>query len=80
MNLLLLYRIKCLPENTNGRLAIPALAGLLVHFRRNTRRQTDIGLQCCRYLSDKVVLDCRLQHPQIEQRVDSEHKKSSDEL
>ena len=30
MNLLLLYRIKCLPKNTNGRLAIPALAGLLV--------------------------------------------------
>ena len=32
MNLLLLYRIKCLPKNTNGRLAIPALAGLLVIF------------------------------------------------
>ena len=30
MNLLLLYRIKSLPKNTNGRLAIPALAGLLV--------------------------------------------------
>jgi len=32
MNLLLLYRIKCLPKNTNRRLAIPALAGLLVKY------------------------------------------------
>jgi len=35
MNLLLLYRIKCLPKNTNGRLAIPAVAGLLVLFATN---------------------------------------------
>jgi len=32
MNLLSLYRIKCLPKNSNGRLAIPALAGLLVYL------------------------------------------------
>ena len=33
----LLPKIKKIPKNTNGRLAIPALAGLLVHFPHQCR-------------------------------------------
>ena len=47
MNLLLLYRTKCLPKNTNGRLAIPALAGLLVIgvLARQLRRSLTVCLR-----------------------------------
>jgi len=47
MNLLLLYRIKCLPKNTNGRLAIPALAGLLVLFVCDFHTKADIVIYFC---------------------------------
>ena len=62
MNLLLLYRIKCLPKNTNGRLAIPALAGLLVLISP----LNDLSYDCTRRTLFVLLLQLCSVHKQLQ--------------
>ena len=58
---MLLPKIKKIPKNTNGRLAIPALAGLLVFIMHDCLHdmiQSDIPIM--RFVYSDCILDIRL--------------------